>query len=254
MIIDFDKLDFSSIYYNFSFTELLFSIKIGIAKDFSVDNYLKGNGYQYDDLKKFLYKLSFFEKADLLVCKNRILYLYLMKLKQFDFNAQELSLYVDYICGFFKYPEGTEGLIYYMPARNTLEKQIEEWTIYNALSKYLEKYKNYINFTVATHVNHYDQLFCEKFAFIKSKKYKSCFITGTVKNHCKCLYIWSDNILTVPIKSEICFKNDNEIKEFLTNKDVYIYALVNNNYFLDENYYISDFKEKFDNSFEKIIA
>jgi hypothetical protein len=257
MIYAFNELDSASIYRNLSFTEMLFSIKIAIAEKAFIDNYLKQNGYKYEDVESFLYKMSFFEKEDLSLVKNRTLYLYLNKLKESNFDETELCHCVDWVCDFFKYPQETKGLIYYMPPDpNRLgQENVEKWTIYGALSRYLERYKSCMD-TTSADINPYNQLFEDKFALVKNGEYKSCFITGGIKEsvNMKYLHIWSDNMLVNPVKFEICFKKDKDIRKFMTDKEISLFPSVDYNYFLDEDAYISNFKKEFNLTFEKIVS
>jgi hypothetical protein len=72
-MVDFISLREESFCNNISFSEMLFSLKIGLLEMEAASNYLIKHKYGCDDLERFLYKMSLFEGEDWEFIKKSII-------------------------------------------------------------------------------------------------------------------------------------------------------------------------------------
>jgi hypothetical protein len=211
-------------------------------------DYLRKHGYKYDNLEDFLYKMSFFESEECELITKRTLYLSLMNLKNINYsNDEELGYAIDYMCEFFNYPEETRGLIYYMPKT---KEQNGKWVARDRLEEYLDKHRQCLNlWDNANGIDNHSELLNDRFALIKNGSFKSCLITIERNQQNFSLHIWSDNIFTTLKQLRINFNKMSEIGSFLEDNTIITCSSLSDEYFLNEEFYITDFKRKFNGHF-----
>jgi hypothetical protein len=217
----------------------------------AVDNFLRGQGYRFDNLENFIYRMAFFEDEDFGLAMRRILYLCLVSLKNMGWTREDekdhnLDYTIAYICDFFDYPEETRFMMYYT-AKTKEEENIERIQNYR-LEKYLDEYKHYLDIWSEVKLDKCSELFDDKFALIRNGKFRHYLITGKKNNdNDMSLRIWTDKIFAEEKEYEFNFRSDEELKKFLVDNGVVFDSFISNDFFSDEKSYISVFREQFDN-------
>jgi hypothetical protein len=243
----------------------LLSLRIDLAKKMAVGNFLRERGYKCGNLEDFLYRMILFENEDFNLSIRRTLHLVLLGLKSIGWTKEDeenscLSYIIDDICSFFRYPEGTEKMMYYYTFHGTIygdwaevnyvcEKKEEsaKWTQSGELEKYLNRYRNCLNLWNEVKLDKYQELFDNKFALIRNGKYRHHLITGERKDdNGISLRIWTDKIFTREKEYKFNFRSDEELKKFLVDNGMVFDSFISNDFFLDEKSYILNFREGFD--------
>ncbi|MDR1426015.1 MAG: hypothetical protein LBI70_03430 [Rickettsiales bacterium] len=239
---------------NLSFYEILLSLKIYMAKDVTViANFLREQGYRFDNLENFIYRMAFFEDEDFRLATDRATYLALVSLKHLGWTREQeidftLSEAVDWICDIFDYPNDTWNMIYnYYTPRKKEDEGIERLQNYK-LEKYLDEYKRYLDIWSEVKLDKCFELFDNKFALIRNGKYRHHLITGEKKgDNDMSLRIWTDNIFIEEKQYKFTFGSREKMENFIIENKVVIDSCLDNDFFSDEKSYISVFREQFDN-------
>jgi hypothetical protein len=252
-----------------------------MIKDVSIDNFLRGCNYKYNNLEDFLYRMIFFEDEDLELAVNRTFYLSLLSLKNIGWTREDeenrsLMVAVDDICNYFLYPEGAEYIshiwalpmdyrewikdepedkypqfdddIYRYMSKYGRGPEPQKWTQSGSLEEYFKKYRYLLEYWDNVRLDIYPELFDNRFALIKNGKFKHHLITGKKEdNGTMSLKIWTDKIFVEEKQYEFNFGSREELEKFLVDNGIVIDSSISNDFFLDEEPYLSKFRYKFDN-------
>lgn len=241
-MIEYNDDDVDFVYDNFSFSELLFSFKSGIFSKIFLERYFNKKSY-LGNIEDNLYKMSFFEDENSSIIFKRSLYLHLKRLFDICKNEEKLKYEIDYVCEYFKYPKEIKNLIYYMPYERK-ENDNKKWILSDRLSDYLNEYKEILKLPDYNMLDRLKELYNNNFALISSGNYKNFFISCNKNNEIS-LDIWPSYIIQNKSSYKLDFDNVNELINFINDNNINIYKCINNDFFMEEEKYIYDFKEIF---------
>ena len=244
-MLEFDRNFLNFVNNNFTYSEILLSLKIGIINDVFLKNFFYNRNY-FGNLENTLYRMSFFEQEDKDILFKKTLYLYLNYLYKSCKNEEKLKYSVDYICSFFQYPNEIKHLIYYIPFEKKVINHKKDWVLRNELFNYLNKYKILLRLPNYNIFNKIKELCNDSFALISSGKYKD-FLFSCIKeiNNKFLVNIWPDSVIQNKILYKFNFNGINDLITFTKDNNISIYKCISNNFFMDEEKYLLDFKIDF---------
>jgi hypothetical protein len=218
----------------------------------TIDNFLRKQGYKFDNLEGFIYRMAFLENENFWLAIERVTYFALVSLKRLGWTIEQekdhtLSYAIDWICNFFfPYTKETECLMYYT-SETKEEEGVERIQNYR-LEKYLDKHKHCLDSWNKVRLDKCHELFNSKFALVRYGKYKNHTITGEEHNdNGMTLCLWTNNIFVEEKQYKFTFESREKMENFIIENKVVFDSCLSDDFFLDEKSYISAFREQFDN-------